>query len=589
MIKIIYQLFDALTKKQKNNLFIIQILLIFMSLIEVISIYSIAPFIGYVSGALNVNNSAFLGLFISFLNINESQITVYLGVSVVFLYCFSILISIIVQLQTIKFGNKLGAEISTSVFKNYLNKDILFFKNKNSSFLTNSVFNDTSRVTGIILKTMSANLHLSKSIIIITGLFIYDSITTLSIMIILAILYISIFTLLKKKIAKEGEKISTKESQLLKLIKEGFGSIKELIIYKKEYLFSDLFSKNIFILSKARSKVDLFSLLPRYFVELFGFLILIFLLLFNFTENFAHASIVLSVFGMGLLKLVPCFQNLYFNIAGIKSSIFSFNNVKNELRTKNRVNYNNINNLLSNQKLKSIILNKVNYKYPDSKVFSIMDANIEIKTGEVYGVLGRTGSGKTTFFNLLLGLLKPSSGDIFVDEFDLSKIENLNAWQSLLSYVPQNPFLLDSSIRENIVFDYNKIDDKKISEAIKVAQLEDFINELPFGLDTIIGENAVKISGGQAQRISIARAIYKDSPLLFLDEATNALDINAEKLVLDGLMKNKGRTIFAISHKIEIVKYCKKVIFCKKGNIIIKDIPKIEEDQFSVFNSLLNS
>ena len=369
-----------------------------MSLFELLSIFCIVPFVGYVSGALNINNSLFLKSFISFAKINESQVVLFLGLFVASVYLLSILISITVQLQTIKFGNKLGAEISTSIFKNYLNKDILFFKNKNSSFLTSSVFNDSARVTGIILRSLSVNLHFAKSVIVIIGLFIFNPKTTLSIILILTILYILIFISLKKKISKEGEKISTKESQLLKLIKEGFGSIKELIIYKKEYLFSDIFSKNIFILAKAKSKVELFSLLPRYFVELLGFLIVIFLLLFNLNKNFAEVSIILSVFGMGLLKLVPSFQNLYYNISIIKSSVYSFNSVKNELNVRDSENNINRNNLFLNQKFKNIILNNVNFKYPDSQVFSIKNANIEIKTGGIYGVFGRTGSGKTTFF-----------------------------------------------------------------------------------------------------------------------------------------------------------------------------------------------
>jgi HlyD family secretion protein len=427
---------------------------------------------------------------------------------------------------------------------------------------------------------MSLNLNLCKTLLIFSSLLFYNIKITFLIFSILSILYLLIFGSLKKKLSNQGKKLSKAQSHLIKLAKEGFGSFRELAINKKQYVFSTMFQNSRNIVSTAKTKTEIYSILPRYFVEGIGFIIILGLIitLSSDINNFSKIIITLSIFGISLIKMIPCFQNIYYSISDIKSSIFAYYRVSESINVLNEKISSN-NNLKKRKKLNNILFNNVSYNYKEKKIPAVCSLNANIKLNGIYAVIGKTGSGKSTFFNLCLGLLKPNVGEIKVDEFSLSKKSNINAWHEFITYVPQNPFILDATIKENIAFDYDNINEEKIINSIRTVKLENFIEELPEGLNTLVGENATKLSGGQAQRIAIARAIYQDSKIIFLDEATNALDIATEKSILNSLSSLKDKCFFIISHNMTILRYSSNIILFNNGNLKLLNIPQNSHDR----------
>jgi ABC-type multidrug transport system fused ATPase/permease subunit len=224
---------------------------------------------------------------------------------------------------------------------------------------------------------------------------------------------------------------------------------------------------------------------------------------------------------------------------------------------------------------KEINLTNLSFSYPIRKEFVLSKISMTIKKGDFVGIIGETGSGKSTLINLLIGLLKSSDGKVEVDGLNINS--NLTKWYKKIGYVPQSVYLIDDTIRKNIAFGLREddIDNDLVAKAIEKANLDEFVNNLPDGLETIVGEKGIRLSGGQQQRIGIARALYRDPEILILDEATSSLDEATEKKIMESIQFLKGKkTLIVITHRLITVKNCDKIYFIDKGNIIKQGSPK---------------
>jgi ABC-type multidrug transport system fused ATPase/permease subunit len=299
-------------------------------------------------------------------------------------------------------------------------------------------------------------------------------------------------------------------------------------------------------------------------ISCFVFLILISIYFLNSLNNLLPN---LALFAAAAFKLIPSLNRLIISSQNIKYGQTALNNIINDIETNTFSNEKINNQLKQIEFLEKINICNISYFYDNKKII-LDNINFEIKKGETIGIIGQSGSGKTTFVDILSGLIPPTSGRITSDNIDIQK--NIRNWQDQIGYIQQNTYLMNDSIKNNIAFGLNnlEINDLHLKNSINISQLDDLVNELPLGIETAIGERGIKLSGGQRQRIGIARAIYKNPKILIFDESTNSLDPETEKKILDNFKKFKDdKTIIIISHNRESLKQCNKIIKIEKGTL----------------------
>ena len=388
------------------------------------------------------------------------------------------------------------------------------------------------------------------------------------------ILFIVIFYSLTYQLSSWRGKISYILSiKNLKVIDETFNLIKEIRLYNKKRFFFNLFEDQIEVAEKQKLYNSVLSVTPRYIIEI-GLLLIIFLIFifFNFILGDLNQSLpVITFISVAAIRLIPAFRMIASSINHINFRSTHLSSVLLELKNLQKENYNNEENHDYEKNFNfenQIKISNVKFKYKEQKNDSLNIKNIEIKKGEKIGVIGQSGSGKTTFINVLLGFLSPYSGEILVDGKNIYK--NIFNWSKIIGYVPQEINFLDDKISKNIALgvDENKIDKDKLENSINVSNLKEFVKNKKDGLDTIIGNNALKVSGGQRQRIGIARALYGEPQVLILDEATNSLDKENEIDIINDVISIKNLTSIIIAHRVESLKKCDKIIVFEKGEII---------------------
>ena len=414
------------------------------------------------------------------------------------------------------FAQRIGAEIASNLFDYYLSTNWLFHTQNNSSKLITNIAGECSRVTtGIVVPALIMNAKIVISLSIIIFLLSVDFLVTLVGFTLFGLVYFVIFSSVKYKLGLNGQKLTEHQNIRIKTMNEGFGGVKDILLMNRAEQFKSRFRNSSLIYGHAVGTQQTLSDIPKYWIELLAFGTMVLLILFLMIaskENFALIVPTLSMFAMASYKLIPAFQQIYFYLSGIKFSQSAIDSISKDLRTFNS-------NLIMNQSSRqnkqdisySIRLNDVTFSYPNKGSPVISNMSLEIPENSLIGFAGPSGSGKSTLIDIILGLLIPNSGSLVLGENTISK-NNTHLLQSMVGYVPQTIFLSDNTIKNNIAFglDDADIDEMKINNCIDQSQLQDLINSLPDGLETMVGEKGVQLSGGQRQRIAIARALYRN-------------------------------------------------------------------------------
>ena len=380
------------------------------------------------------------------------------------------------------------------------------------------------------------------------------------------------------KISEYGEYGPEFSAKTFKLSDQAFRSIKDIKVKNNASFYVNLFNKLANRYAKNSINFQFLINFPRSAMELFiyffGYSIVIYLLIYE-TQQFNEVAVVLGIYALALQKLLPATQNIFHQVSQVRYYRPSFEKIYNDLRSSlqnTQEKKNTITNLELNEKKifeKEITFNRVKFKYPSSDNLAIEVDNLSIEKNKFFGITGSTGSGKSTFIDILIGLLTPSSGEIKIDNIEINNID-LKNWTNKIGYVPQFAFMADDTIINNIALglEEKNIDINRIEQVCKICEISDFIeNNLPHKYNTQIGEDGVRLSGGQKQRLSLARAIYKRPDLLILDESTNSLDSNTEKMILNNFLKQENLTVIIVSHRISTLKKCDNIILFDKGKI----------------------
>ena len=461
----------------------------------------------------------------------------------------------------------IGSDLSTESFYKNIKQSYEYHLNQNSSeMIANSTTYIDSAVVAIFLALQFFTAIIVSSALII-GLLLINTKIGLTILTIFLFTYylISIFT--KKRLSQNSKLVTIASAEQVRVLMEGLGSIRDLILNDMQDEFIKIYRKSDRLIRYRIADSKFIAGFPRYGIEGLGLISLSIISVFMVKNSNSEVLPLLGAFALGAQRLLPTLQQSFSSWAGIKSNNQSVLKVIKMTNLPVKQEPNNTNDYIKFKN--SLKLLDIHFKYNDSYIFE--NINLEVKKGEKIVILGPTGSGKSTIIDLMMGLIKPVKGSLLIDDVDIYKdIRNLYSWRKNVSHVPQSVFLLDSTIKNNITFgkDSNEIDYEKLNQAIKIAQLEEFLNKTKYGTETIVGERGSKLSGGQSQRIGIARALYKGSEILFLDEATSALDAKTEKKILNSLFSKKELTIIMVTHRRTYLSKVDRIVELKNGSFM---------------------
>jgi ATP-binding cassette, subfamily B, bacterial PglK len=564
---LINKIWKLLGDKQKKTFFSLVVFNLFILILEVASLSAIFPVIYSLSNDQSIFDKFqkldFLESYIENSQYHVSLIFLFILTGIIIFKNF--LLTIFNFLES-KFIFVTQEKISVSLFANLISKNYNFHLNSNSADLITRI-----RADGLLIRDSIYALHVFvKSIIFLIGIFTFlifveplGFFVTGSIFLLLGSIF---YRITSKKISELGKIRQKMEINRTKKLQESFGGIKEIKSYIRQKLFLSNYENLADKIAKSYYVRDFTGKLPKVFLETLIVLIitlLTYISLINQKESI-DIIVVLGVFSLTAIKALPHMSSLLSSINTFKFSklpITYYENILNNEQT-DKITKAKSDMVFS----RSIELRDISYKYPDKESYVLENSSLKINKGEKILIKGKTGSGKSTLIDLILGFQSPISGKIIVD----NKIISLNEknWLKNISYVPQSIYMFDESIKYNITLSDNEnIDEDLFRESLKSADLLDFINSLPKKENTFVGETGLNISGGQKQRIGIARALYKNSSIIILDESTNALDDQTENIIINSLKKKKDKTIIFISHKTYELNFDKQ-FYLQDGKIL---------------------
>ena len=564
---------SILDNKEKKFFYYLSFAFFFVAIIETFGVVLIIPFIEIASNPEIINSNYQLNLINDFFQFNNTNsFILFLGISYFFYLIFSQAFKALIMYLQLRFTFSLESSVSKRLLEAYLRQTYSWFLDKHSGDMGKGILSEVAETIHYSLTPLLAMIsQLFLSILLVILIVLVNPLVAVITLLFLLMLNLLIFNKVKNWIKLMGINKVKHNQRRYKTVVEAFGAIKEIKLSGIEKIYSNKFSSAANDFSTANSNVQIVSILPKYLLEAisFGFLILFILYNLSLGNNLTEVLPILSMFAFAALRLIPAFQQIFsslnkinFSTKGLDDILYRLNENKNLKILKKTTNSIQIKN--------KIEINNLNFIYPNSNRLALNKINLNIQSGEKIGIAGSTGSGKTTLIDILLGLLKPTNGEISVDGGEISKL-GLRNWQNSIGYVPQNIFLSDKTIAENIAFGLSleELDIDRVKEVCKIASLHKFITEeLEHNYFTEVGERGIRLSGGQRQRIGIARALYNNPSLLVLDEATSALDNLTEKNIIESIANHsKNITTIIIAHRLNTIKNCDCIFYLEKGEI----------------------
>ena len=563
MIKII-KIIKVLTDQEKLKSFLIVIQLIVASILEVFTLAILLSFLYILLNSPLEILEKYNFLFFEYIkNLFSNNSIVILLIFLFIFYLIKNLLLFIFNYNVIKFCENISLRVSNKIFKNHLNSDYLLLTKKNSNNLfyknTESVGQFTETLINLILIVSES---VTVFLLLLFLVYFHTSSLLLALISIIPFAYLLNF-FFKKKILKLSVDYQFYENQRIKTIYESLAAIKEIKVFKKINFFVQKFLFQNYERTKIRIYERSFKLLPRLTIEIVFVLTIILIIFYLTYRNISNSEIliIISMYALASLRLMPSINRILSSLQSFNfysSSIFAvlteINIRKSKIDVKNKYSK-----LIKNDGV--LVFNNVSFKYRSSKKYILKNINFSILKNEFIGIFGETGAGKTTLLNLILELINPNRGKI------LRNYKNL-------SFVPQSPLILDDSLIKNVAFgvDVNQINIEKVKKSLKDTRLSSFVEKIYNKTLLNVGERGSLLSGGQLQRLGIARALYFDSDIIVLDEVTNALDHKTERLVLKNLRNLKSKsTIIMVSHNKNLMKYCDRVFQVVNNKVKIFD------------------
>ncbi len=498
-------------------------------------------------------------------------------ITLIVIYVIKNLFLFVQQKATLAFVYTNQFNTSERLMKNYLRRDYEFYLNADTAVVQRSITSDVNNMYALILSLLQLLSDTVVSLFIIAYCFMTNGTLTMLLGVVLLILLILIKWVLKPIMFRAGKENQDFYSNLFKWISQTVQGIKEVKTNCREQYFVDQYVKNGRGYVGAVQKYALYNSIPKLLMEVACVATMVGYMIYMVATNKPTTDMlaVLSTLAAAAFVLLPCVNRISNQLSSVAFFEPFVMNVSDNLQYE--ISDKNVDMSFATKEenklpiTKKISVNNITYAYPNTTKLIFDNAGFEINVGESVGIVGTTGAGKSTVVDILLGLLIPQGGEILADGVNV--MDNYKGWLKNIGYIPQMIFMLDDTIRNNIAYGIpaDKIDEDRIWEVLKEAQLDEFVRELPDGLDTGIGERGIRLSGGQRQRIGIARALYHDPEVLILDEATSALDNDTEAAIMESINRFQGRkTLIIIAHRLQTIEKCDRVYRVENGQVTVE-------------------
>lgn len=579
MKKIYKKLMVLLDKKQKNKMVLLVFLMLIGAVLETLGVSMIYPVMKVVMEEDAVQGSRYLQIICNIFHIgydDTKSLMILVMTGLILIFAVKNIFLFFQQKAQLKFVYTNQFATSRRMMINFMQRPYEYYLNADTSVIQRSITSDVNNMYGLIL----ALLQLISEAIVFLCLVVVclksDVWMSITVAALLTAALLVIKCVLKPIMRKAGEENQEYYSGLYKWIDQSVMGIKEIKIANKENYFINEYAKCGAGYVNAVQRYNLYNATPRLLIETIAIAGMILYLMISLLQGKDVSEIMpqIALLAVAAMRLIPCANRINNHLTSISYFEPFFmgvsDNLQAEIRDEN-INYDEDSYRHKIQVEKLEIKNKIElkdivYKYPNTETLIFDHANMEIPIGRSVGIVGTSGAGKTTVVDILLGLLELQSGEILADGVEVR--EHYQSWLKNIGYIPQTIFMIDSTIRKNVAFGYadEDIDDDKVWNALKEAQLDEFVRGLPEGLDTGIGERGIRISGGQRQRIGIARALFEDPEVLVLDEATSALDNETEAAIMDSINRLHGRkTLIIIAHRLQTIEKCDMVYRVENG------------------------
>ncbi len=582
MKKIYKKLMVLLDQKQKRTMVFLIFMMLIGAILETLGVSSIMPVMNVVMEENALENHEYLRVICEVFQIdNKRDLMILVLSSLVGIFVVKNIFLFFQQKMQLKFVYTNQFATSRRMMINFMQRPYEYYLNADTSVIQRSITSDVNNMYGLILALLQLISEIIVFIFLVAISLVADVWMCITVTLLLVVVLLVIKCVLKPIMKRAGEENQDYYSGLYKWIDQSVMGIKEIKIACREPYFINEYSQCGAGYVSAVQRYNLYNATPRLLIETVAIAGMVLYMMIQLLSGTGAVDIMpqLTLLALVAVRLIPCANRINNHLTSIAYFEPFFmgvsDNLQEEIQDEN-VDYAaetyqksiDVEKLVIKDKIE---LKNITYKYPNTDVLIFDNADMEIPIGKSVGIVGTSGSGKTTVVDILLGLLRLQSGEILADGTEVR--EHYQEWLKNIGYIPQSIFMVDASIRKNVAFGYadEEIDDEKVWEALAEAQLDEFVKGLPEGLDTSIGERGIRISGGQRQRIGIARALFEDPEVLVLDEATSALDNDTEAAIMESINRLHGRkTLIIIAHRLQTIEKCDMVYRIENGKAVLQ-------------------
>lgn len=569
----LYELLSARERKQAVWVFLLMLLVAFF---ETVGVASILPLISVLSDPEMIERNKYLQLAYQHSGVESiDSFVLVLGGGFLLIFFTSLTLKAMSQWVQINFTKMRVHSLGCRLTQRYLAQEYSWFLQRHTSMITTTILAEINKViSGSLFPTMQMISHGIVTLFLMILLLMIEPFLALAATIGLAGAYGLIYFAVRQPLSRFGRWRQQANMKRYKVTQETFGGVKDVKVRGIEQLMVERFEKPSLITARQEIRIDIIKAIPGFFMQafVFGGVVAIMLYLLAAYGSMEGALPVLATFAFAGYRLMPALQSIFRNLTSLRSMAPALEALIQDLR--HLAPYNAAADVPEGKRMaapeKGLRLEGVYYKYPNADSWALKNLTIDIKAHQQVALVGATGSGKSTTVDLILGLLTPQKGCIYVDGTVIDA-SNVRLWQRIIGYVPQDIFLSDDTVAGNIAFGLpeHQIDHEAVVKAAKTANLHDFIlEELPQGYQTFVGERGTRLSGGQKQRIGIARALYYDPEVIVMDEATSALDNTTERVIMEAVDNLAGKkTVIMIAHRLTTVRNCDIIYYLHRGEV----------------------